>query len=513
MAKLFALTSFAVLALGAASWAAEPRSAIPWLSESVRNPVLLEPVKNTGPGDLAASITASSLSDIDRDSLGLIPPQVSGLPADLWGSSNKDLIVGLISAHPQGGVPATRKLFRQILLASTNSPDAQPGVRNLLLARIDRLLDIGALDEAEALLNLAGVTDQASYRRMVDIGLLTGRADPVCAKFAETPNLAPTLPIRVFCLARASDWTAAALTLSLGIAIGAIPQDQGELLTMFLDPQLFDDGHEPALPANLSSFDFVIREALALPRPAENLPAAFLQVDLVRDTPMRIRIEAAEKLVRTGAISHTQLFAAYRAGKPGASGGVWDRAAAAQNLDQALALGDRQRIANAFEKLNDTATGLALSVAIAEEYAVALSRLQPGDDSQAIFNAMLLTGDAATARSWLPKKAAANALLLLQILDSQPTDAGTVASDPFQSAIVAAFSDPGDISEHGLALLATLAEGGTGEAILGALAKLAESSQDPRELTAALHVLSQAGLDKHARRIAVETLLSGPGGF
>ncbi len=504
MARRLCLTPFLVL-LACHSFAAEPRSAIPWLSESVRNPVLLGPVSST-PFAGADKISSSTLDVIDRDALGLVAPEISGLPADLWGTSPKDTIADLILSHPHGGVPATRALFRQILLASTDSPNAASGSKNLLLARIDGLLQIGALDDAEALLSLAGVTDQESYRRMVDIGLLTGRADPVCAKFAASPNIAPTLPIRVFCLARASDWNAAALTLSLGIEIGAIPADQGELLTMFLDPHLFEEDAELPLPANLSAFDFVIRESLALPRPTENLPAAFLHVDLVRDTPMRIRIEAAEKLVRSGAISHTQLFAAYRAGKPAASGGIWDRAAAAQALDKAMAMGDRGQILAAFTALNAAVAGLDLDVAIANEYTGQLMRLVPDDQNPDVYKALLLNGDITSAANWQPKQNATFANLIEKIFDStalQPS----ASTDPLQNSILAAFSETQDISEHGNLLLEHLSEGRSGEAILGALAILSQTSQDPRDLSAALHVLVKAGLTTQAHKIALEILL------
>ncbi len=504
MTKLAALGALALFCANSVN-SAEPRSAIPWLSESVRNPVVLDSVNLKAPAN-TDQITASSLNAIDRDALGLIAPVTANLPPDLWGNSTKDRIAELILSHPQGGVPATRALYHQILLASTTSPNAATGSRNLLLARIDGLLEIGALDDAEALLTLAGVSDQESYRRMVDIGLLTGRADPVCSKFAQSPNIAPTLPIRVFCLARAADWNAAALTLSLGIEIGAIPADQGELLTMFLDPHLFEEDTELPLPANLSAFDFVIRESLALPRPAENLPAAFLQVDMVRDTPMRIRIEAAEKLVRSGAISHVQLFAAYRAGKPAASGGVWDRAAATQTLDKALSLGDRSQIIAAFTALNQSAPSFDLIVAIAEEYSSALARVQPGSDSPDMFRAFLVSGDVASALAWAPVKNPTSSILLAKFLESELTGAQT-PTDPFQSTILTAFEETVGVSEHGTALLQLLDQGRSGEAILGALAILTQDSSDPRETAAALHVLVKAGLEKHARKIAIETLL------
>ena len=82
-----------------------------------------------------------------------------------------------------------------------------------------------------------------------------------------------------------------------------------------------------------------MREAVGLPRPPGPLPLAFLHMDLDEHVPMRIRAEAAERLVLSGAVAAPALFAAYRSGEPAASGGVWDRAQAVQALDAALAGG------------------------------------------------------------------------------------------------------------------------------------------------------------------------------
>jgi hypothetical protein len=480
--------------------AAEPRSAIPWLSESVRKAGTQGLVP--APAALDPSISALPLSRLNRDGTGLIGPAVSGFPADLWGSSDRRLIARKILDFPAGGLPAVQGLFHQILIAETA---AGPGPESgLFLARIDRLLAMGALDDAEALLARAGAPDAESFRRMVDIGLLTGRTAPSCDRFAENPALAPTLPIRVFCLARSGDWDAAALTLSVGIEIGDVGAEQGELLTMFLDPHLFEDSHEPLVPAELSAFDFVIREALALPRPEGTLPLAFLHADLVRDAPMRHRIEASERLIRTTAITPTQLFAAWRAGRPAASGGIWDRAAAVQALDAAITLGGRADIIASFKTLMAHCSEPSLAAAVAREYWPALIALEPGPDAQEIFDALLLAGQSDAAALWLPPGDAVAALALGLAGQDVSVD---FRDNPKAAALLAGFSDRADLSSRGQELGQLLDSGQRGEALLGALALLTDTGLDPREIPGAINVLRRAGFEKSARAIAVETLL------
>ena len=93
----------------------------------------------------------------------------------------------------------------------------------MLVARIDRLLEIGALEEAGALIELAGPDTPELFRRWFDVGLLLDEAEAPCAALRQNPSLSPTLPARVFCLARGGDWNAAEITLTLGEGVGSIP--------------------------------------------------------------------------------------------------------------------------------------------------------------------------------------------------------------------------------------------------------------------------------------------------
>ena len=75
---------------------------------------------------------------------------------------------------------------------------------------------------------------------------------------------------------------------------------QQALLARFLDPALFEEEPEPPVPEPLTALDFLMREAVGLPRPPGPLPLAFLHMDLDEHVPMRTRAEAAERLVLVG---------------------------------------------------------------------------------------------------------------------------------------------------------------------------------------------------------------------
>jgi hypothetical protein len=128
-------------------------------------------------------------------------------------------------------------------------PPADAGGRGaLLLARIDELLDVGALEQAAALLDAAGSAEPELFRRSFDVALLTGTEDRACAQMRANPQLAPTFPARIFCLARSGDWNAAALTLRTAQALGFVTEEEDALLSRFLDPELYEG--DPPLAGN-----------------------------------------------------------------------------------------------------------------------------------------------------------------------------------------------------------------------------------------------------------------------
>ncbi len=97
----------------------------------------------------------------------------------------------------------------------------------LFLARVDKLLDLGALEPAQALIEQADPDTAPLFRRWFDVALLTGTEDYACDAMRSTPSIAPTFSARIFCLARTGDWPAAALSLNTHRVLGDInPQEE-----------------------------------------------------------------------------------------------------------------------------------------------------------------------------------------------------------------------------------------------------------------------------------------------
>ncbi len=310
--------AFALLLGGTASASEEPLSAIDWLSHSVATEEVaaVEPL-----------ISVEPLEPAPR-TVGIVSPGSVGLPADLWAASNSGDLVTLLREMPSEMPLPMRRVLAT--LVSVEVP-VRHGDDTFLLARIDALLALGRIDDARALIAAAERDTPPFFRRQFDIALLTGNENQDCRQLESQPDMAPTYPARIFCLARRGDWPAAALTLETAEALDVMGPGEVELLGRFLDDGESDLLPPPPRPEIVTPLVFRLYEAIGEPLSTRTLPLAFAHADLRPQNGWKSQIDAAERLYRSGAIDGTQLIDSYLEREPSASGGVWDRVAAVQN--------------------------------------------------------------------------------------------------------------------------------------------------------------------------------------
>jgi len=494
-----------VLALAQPARAEAPLSAIDWLSQSVNTPAAPvrpaeEPAVTVGP--TTEDIAVTVLDGPSLDATGLLPPAVTGLPRNLWGLGRTDEIVAHIRAERTGTLPALQSLMTTLLLAEADPPADSGGNGRLLLARVDKLLDLGALDQAAALIDAAGELNPELFRRRFDVALLTGTEDLACEEMTGNPQLAPTFPARIFCLARSGDWNAAALTLRTAQALGYVTEEEDALLSRFLDPDLYEGEASLAAPNRPSPLNWRMFEAIGEPLPTATLPLAFAQADLRSNAGWKSQIEAAERLTRSGAVSPNRLLGLYTERKPAASGGVWDRARAIQTLEAALAAGDPGEVAELLPGVWDQMVIAELEVPFAILFAEPLRQMAlPGYAGSLAFRIGLLSPDyrAVAARH----RPADRTEAYLAGLANGSVE-GLTAPDSLGRAIAPAFTAPVP-SE---ATQALLDDGRVGEAILTALDEIDTGlKSDLVGVTQGLSLLRRIGMEDAARRTALELML------
>lgn len=485
--------------------AEQPLSAIDWLSQSLVTPVAQPKVAEppVTKDALPDQVTVQSLGLITTDSLGILPPAVTGLPQALWGPAKVADIAGLLAQDSAQDLPALQSLVMTMLLAEADPPVGTPPGETLFLARVDALMAMGALDQARALLDTAGAARSPEiFRRFFDVALLIGDEDRACAALKAAPGLAPALPTRIFCLAREGDFDTAELTLDTARALGTVSVDEAALLARFMDPSLDDEGITPIMPNPVTPLVFRIYEAIGEPLPDTSLPVAFTYADLSETAGWKAQLDAVERLARSGSVAPNLLLGLYTQQKPAASGGVWDRVAAFQALDNAITAHDQAAVENSLPKAWEMMKQGALEVPFATLYGLDLAGYTlTGEAAATARQVMLLSPDyEKLTRTLLASDDEGSFLLAVargQLTGAQP-------GSEMGRAITTAFTQP----EIPADLQALIDQGRLGETILMAVGRIHQGEGgDLHAITEGLSVLVSLGLQDVARRTALQMLL------
>ncbi len=491
-----------------------PLSAIDWLSESVAQPevVAVVPSRGTQPtrtpdaneapvanSATTPNVSVQPLSGAAPRVLGLLPPSTTGLPIDLWERSDVDTLVALLQAQQIDTLPALQDLIVTLATAQANPPIEAATPNAFFLARVDKLLDFGALEPAQAMLEDADPDTPELFRRWFDVSLLTGTENATCRALRNHPSIAPTPAASIFCLARSGDWSAAALTLNTGLALGDIDEDTGDLLSRFLDTDLYEGEPPLSAPARTSPLTFRMFEAIGESLSTHGLPRAFSHADLRANVGWKAQLEAAERLARAGAISDNALIGHYTSRVPAASGGVWERAKAIARMKRALTSGTEDEITDALETLWTEAISIGVAAPLARYFAPLMIDADALPADPLVFKFLLLSDRYEEAA--LNQDLAATDRFLAAVAQGDPS--GEPASRTGRPLIRDAFA-----AEPDAALVAMAAEGRTGEAILRAIASLQQGIDgDDIAFKEGFATLRALGLEDVSRRIALQYLL------
>ena len=102
-----------------------------------------------------AGITVNRLESVDPDAIGLIGEDQDGLPPTLWRGAQWSVVSGLMPRMPAGlNSPVLRALARRLLVSRASVPVGKPLAASFVALRIDRLLAMGDIGNALALLKI-----------------------------------------------------------------------------------------------------------------------------------------------------------------------------------------------------------------------------------------------------------------------------------------------------------------------------------------------------------------------
>ena len=480
-----------------------PLSAIDWLSNSVDVAPDPQVISDQPLATLPDSVTVLPLDAPTADDAGLKPASDLGLDPGFWGrSSASDLAWALIDLPDSSEAPpSTTRFLRELLVTEFRAPIDAAIDDQFFLARVDRLLALGQLDLAQDLISKAGPIEPNRFRRAFDIALLRGEETEACRVIEETPDLSPTYPARIFCLARLGQWDVAALTLGNAEALGILTPEENQLLLHFLDAELFEGEPVPPPPPVPSPLLFRLYEAVGEQISTDRLPVAFAFSDLGSTSGWKARLRAVERLAAVEALPFDRLIEVFSERKPAASGGVWERARALQALLRAVETDKDARINATLSSAWVAAKQVGYATAFAGWVTPNLDgRELSGRGKDAAFEIALRAGQPDIAQQFAAESAEDAFLLSLATGQGGQAPGGNLLNQAVRRGLVAL--SPGPTFE------ALLADDRRGEALFRALGHLKRGAGgNPQATQDSLALLKKLGLGDLARQVAVELIL------
>ena len=514
----------ATAALGAliplAAFAEErPLSAIDWLSRSTLSEAtyraqpdasrhFMPPMANEPPiarGISLGTVSVHSLDAPSTNSLGLLPPSRTGLPADFWGATPEVDLARAVAKERFDTLPAIQGLLLKIILTELSPPKfASFEPRDaLFLARIDALLTIGALDPALVMLEAAPDASPEIFRRRFDVALLLGEEERACDTLKALPLISPSLPARVFCMARTGDWENAVLTFASGRALEQMDPEMQELLERFLDAEYADGAEEMALPSHPSPLVFRLMEAIGQPLPTATLPLAFAQADLRSNTGWKARIEAGERLARVSIVDPNRLLGLYTENTRAPAGALWDRVRLIGALDRAIAAKDAEAVADLLPDTYGAMQTVELEHVLGALWGAELAKMDLPPEAAALAFQIAMSSGAYEPIARARQTSDPDERLLIGI--AQGSTQGIPAQDQLGLMLKQAFdAPPQEVPPAYVPLLPDQ----LGLAILTAIDDITEGAKgDYTRVAAGLRLLRLVGLEDDARRTALELVV------
>ncbi|MGB1791394.1 MAG: hypothetical protein ACPHFX_03910 [Paracoccaceae bacterium] len=227
------------LMLPLSAYAETPLSAIDWLAEhSIKGSPKLSstPDLRENPAlsaTVSTDIEVTVLRDIQRDAVGLLPPEVTGLPVTLWRNSTTQDLLSLLEASKVSQNPSIQSLTMRVMLAEGDAPYDSNGKFNFLRAKLEKLIQYGAIDPALAMLERAAPLPAPLVPILFDLSMYSEALEPACEQVLQLGAAFENDSARIYCLARRGEWQSANIMLTTAEALQSLTPRETALLHFF----------------------------------------------------------------------------------------------------------------------------------------------------------------------------------------------------------------------------------------------------------------------------------------
>jgi len=315
-------------------------------------------------------IAKDYLDAVSLDTIGLIGPETSGLPTDLWHHSTTVDLVALIKRQTTALPASLLEIFHVLMLVETRAPGTGAADGTLLQARIGSLIALGAIDQARALLSIVGPGQPAFFPHWRDVGLLSGMETRICNRLLIHPSLSPALADHIYCNHALGRTEQARNLFEIALALGGLPPKTESILRLLF----VQTAARTPMPRVANGDVLLTRILFDTTDNTAPLPGTvkFAPLRLSEDLPALIRVQAIEALARSQAASFEQVLAVYRRTHWALDGPDANRIKGLLAFDRALLLGQTAEGLAMLDTLSPHLATTGLLHAFAEYYAESL---------------------------------------------------------------------------------------------------------------------------------------------
>ena len=332
------------------------------------------------------NVEESFLGEINLNGIGLISIERTKFPDDLWSNSSEKVLSEKLNSMPKLSLASTNKIFKRLLIVDAKPPLNSIGVRNMgylfLLSRIDQLINMGAIDEAEEILNYIKEPSIEFMKRRIEVATLNGRLSKTCELANKYPNFKGMLQFKIICLVRKNDWQAAALAFTVGSSLQQFDKKEKQLLLNYLDPEIEPNYSYDIEINDLSPINFYLIYGNKELTPPDMLPNKYAYAFSLLGMAPKTRIKFMEQLALNYVVNANTLFNLYRSSPSEDKEEANNARKTVNELDQSFNSDSEKRKLFALRKATEVFQKKKLLVHLSNEYSDELKKLYSSDNKR-----------------------------------------------------------------------------------------------------------------------------------
>ena len=313
--------------------AESPLSAIDWLSDIYTNidkPNPLSAFPNKEPNEFSiATPKVDTKSSIERT----IKLDIGNIyKGTLSSRKYNELLLKVNNELP----PPLLAFLYTILSVKSRSPEKSVNYDDILLIRLNKLLEFGAIPQAQNLLEELDINNKKPYNKWFNIHLLSSSQKEACDIVLKNKASTAHYRDRIFCLIQSGNTKVATLTLSGAAALDILSLEEEIILYNFLYSNNAYLQTDKQIIQSITPMNYRVSKLIGASVDHLELSSAYHHSELMSNISGNKKLLYTENLVRNGVLPYRSLNSIYSDVTPDLDGSALKRANLSKELDDSL---------------------------------------------------------------------------------------------------------------------------------------------------------------------------------